>query len=126
MYAVVGVGAVHAELLCVGADGHVAFAGPAGDDRCHGESTPSDTSGVQAARIADRAASADCTDLVLPGRTALKIQEPGLEVGPLVLARVIAAIAPTAVALPKCAPTVDVGASLARTLTSHRTTILLI
>jgi hypothetical protein len=36
VYAIVSVVAVHAETLCIGSDGHIAFEGAAGGDDCHG------------------------------------------------------------------------------------------
>jgi len=125
-YAVVGVGTVHADLLCVGADGHVAFAGPAGDDWCHDKTASSESSPAPLSRIADRGASTECTDLVLPGRTALKIQEQGAETGPLLFAWIDVALLGSPATVVNCVPAVDLGASFARTLTSHRTTVLLI
>src|SRR5690606_20844105 len=124
-YAVVGVGAVHADMLCLGADGHLALAGPAGDDRCHDESARSKLSGDPVAWIAERGSATDCIDFVLPGRTVLKTQEPTVGTGPVILAWVIAAMVPPAPTLARSVPTHDVGASRARTLSSHRTTILL-
>lgn len=125
VYAVVAVGAVHAESLCLGSDGHIAFEGPAGGDDCHDNAVTLDSpvSSDQAIGVE----GPDCVDFALPGRTVLKAQES--QVGKVCQFRVAWFLfenAPTDATFPARIPSNDCRAMSARTLTSHRTALLLI
>jgi len=121
VYASVGVVAVHAEVLCVGVDGHVAFDGPAGSDDCHGESSH----GSLATLGGDESR---CTDFALPGRTALKAADnrDALANQSIIVVWVLFENFPSEPTFPVRAPAFDGRADSARTLTSHQTAILLI
>jgi hypothetical protein len=127
VYATVGVVAVHAETLCVGSDGHIAFEGPAGGDDCHGATVEDPSCDAMSAPSGVDAVC--CTDFALPGRTALKAKDsPAFVADQVVLvAWFLAEIIPSdGWGFPARAPAFDERATSSRTRTSHQTAVLLI
>jgi hypothetical protein len=125
VYAIVSVVAVHAETLCIGSDGHIAFEGAAGGDDCHGAtledplrhamSTPS---GLD-----------DCIDIALSGRTALNETDSRVFVAPpmVFVAWFLMGNTPSVELHISARDAVfDERATSAQTRMAHRTAILLI
>ena len=124
VYATAGVVGVPAEMLCIGTDGHIGFEGAAGTDDCHGGTVPGESSHVELSGTDEVC----CTDFALPGRAALKAKDSlsALVHRPVVFVWAFFENIPSEATFPARAPAFDVGASFARTLTSHQTAILLI
>ena len=123
VYATAAVVGVHAEMLCIGTDGHIAFEGAAGTDDCHGETAQGGSSHMALSDIDE----ACCTDFALPGRAALKAKDsPNVLVYPLVVVWTFFRNVPSEATFPVSVTTFDARASSARTLTSHQSAILLI
>lgn len=126
VYASAGVLAVHAEVLCVGTDGHIGFDGPAMSDDCHGGPLERKSPHEKVATLGMEEAC--CTDFALPGRTALKAKDlqNHLANPPLFVVWALFENIPSEATFPVRAPALDGSANSARTLTSHQTAILLI
>ena len=127
VYATMSVVAVHAETLCVGSDGHIAFEGPAGGDDCHGVTVEGPS--CHAMSAPSGLEEACCIDFALPGRTVLKaIDSQAFVANQVVLVAwfLVENIPFDELCFPARAPVFDERATSARTRTSHQTVILLI
>lgn len=127
VYATVSVLTVHAETICVGSDGHIAFEGSAGGDDCHGvtDEDPTCHSMIAPSGLNETC----CTDFALPGRTVLKAKDSQtFQANPAVLVAWFLAkeILLDKLVLSNSAPVFDERAASARTRTSHQTVVLLI
>jgi len=126
VFATAGVLSVHAEVLCVGTDGHIGFEGPAMSDDCHGGPVESHSPHETVATLGMEEEC--CTDFALPGRTAFKAKDlqNALATPPLFVVWAHFENFPSEATFPVLAPAFNIGAITARTLTSHQTAILLI
>ena len=127
VYTTVGAVAVHAEMLCVGSDGHIGFEGPAGGDDCHGATVEGPSGHVMSALSGSDEEC--CVDFALPGRTVLKAKDSQSSVATqvVIVAWFLVENLPfDGLGFPARAPVFDERATFAQARTSHRTVILLI
>ena len=126
VYTVVSMGTAQAELLCIGGDGHIAIEGPAERDKCHGEPLLFAPASDPVVRLSGGGEGTECVDFALLGKARCKTRELRVKAEPAAIAWLRTQGLPPTALLPGRARECDIRAPYARSLTSHRTTILLI